>query len=141
MVGHLAGKRAGERVDHEYTGEKVRELERLRGKPANAREHCGVVGEELGVMRPDHAAARTRRGDQVVAVLEFGDDLARERDGVRAIARVVRRLTAACLCFGHDDVGAARFQQLQCRKADRRSHQIDQTGYEESDAHESPEWA
>ena len=87
-------------------------------------------------MRLDHAAAGARRRDQVVAVLEFGDDLRRERLRVGAVAGVVGRLAAARLRRRHEDLRAAGFEQLDRREADRRPHQVDEAGDEEADAHE-----
>jgi hypothetical protein len=86
-------------------------------------------------VRPDHAAARARRGDEEVARLEFRDDLARERQRARAIAGVVSGLPATGLSGRHVDLGAARLQQPQRREADGGAHEVDEAGDEQSDAH------
>ena len=87
-------------------------------------------------MRLDHAGAGTRWGDQVVAILEFGHDLRGQGFRVGTIAGVVGRLAAARLRRRHENLRSTAFEELDRRKADRRPHQIDETGDEEADAHE-----
>src|SRR6266567_3411992 len=48
-------------------------------------------------MRLDHASARARGRDEIVAMLEFPDELGRKRGRALAVARVVARLAAARL--------------------------------------------
>jgi len=105
------------------------------GQDVDALRHGGVIHKQIAVMRPDHAAARPRRGDEVVAVLEFGDDLARQGNRIGAIARVVARLPAARLRWRDVDVRAAGFEELDRREPDRGAHQVDEAGDEEADAH------
>jgi len=55
--------------------------------------------------------------------------------GVGAIARIVGRLPAACLRCRDAYLGPTRFQQADRGEPDRRSHQVDEAGDEQTDAH------
>ena len=137
VVGHRPGERAGHAVELEHAGQELRELVGARGERLRARLHRRVAGEQLLVVRADHAAARAGGRDEVVAALELADDLARDRDRVAAVAGVVGGLAAAGLGGRHVDLGPAGFEQLDGCEPDRGPHQVDETGDEETDAHQA----
>jgi len=137
VIGHAAFETAGYAVELRVVDEKIGELARLCGKCRHAPAHGRIVGEEIGVVRADHAAAGAGRRDQEVAILEFGDDLRRECACVLAIAAIVGRLAAAGLRRGNDDRCARRFEQAESGEANRRAHQVDEAGDEQTDTHRS----
>jgi hypothetical protein len=78
----------------------------------------------------DLTAARAARHDDVVKRLEFGEQLFCQHASGARVARVVGRLAAAGLPFGHDDLESGRFEQPDCREADLGTDGVDQAGYE-----------
>ena len=62
--------------------------------------------------------------------MSFSRELARRL----AVARVPAGLPAAGLRRGNDDIAARVLEQLERGEADRRPHQIDETGHEQADA-------
>ena len=81
--------------------QNIRQLVSLRRQ----RGQCGAlflrnVFEHFRVMRTGHAGTGTRGRDNIIAVGEFTNHLARERDGRDAVTGVVTGLPAAGLRFG-----------------------------------------
>ena len=64
----------------------------------------------------------------MVVALQFDDRLLRQIDGKRPISCAPGWLTAAGLPLRHEYLGTARLKQAQGGKADRGTHEVDQTG-------------
>ena len=135
VVGHRAIEAPGHRIDLEHIGEELRELPGLRGEALGTPEPGRIVAEELGVVRAHHAAARAGRRDDGVEALELGDELPRERDRVGPVAGVVGGLATAGLALRDDHLHAGMVEELERGKTDRRTHQVDEAGDEQADAH------
>ena len=84
-------KRPGTRVELEHVDQEIGELvASWRQARRRARSIAGSSAKQVGIVRLDHAAARAGRRHQVVAALEFGNELARERDARRRDRRSCR---------------------------------------------------
>jgi hypothetical protein len=99
-----------------------------------ALEHRGFIGEELGIVDADHAAAGTRGDDDIIERLEGGDHLARDRLGIGLVARIIGGLTATGLRERHLDAAARLFQELHRGKAHGGPVEIDEAGDEKPHA-------
>ena len=105
----------------------------LSGETLGAKREIGLAREEVGIVLDQHAPARAARGDDVVAVLERVDRLAREPFRAFAVAGIVRWLTTAGLAW-HHHLAAGVFEQFDRRKSDARPDDVDEAGDEQSDA-------
>ena len=105
---------------------------RLFGEALGLGRHLGLAGEQLGIVLDQHAAAGAARRDDVVAILERLDRLARQRLGGRPVAGIVGGLAAAGL-RRHDDPAAGVLEELDGGEADGRAHEVDEAGDEQAD--------
>ncbi len=85
-------------------------------------------------MSADHPHARPGRTDDVVELFEGFDDLPGDVPGVRRVAAVVGRLSAAGLRLRHAHRAARLFQQLDRGEPHVGAEKIDKAGHEETDA-------
>ena len=75
VVRDSSGKATRNAVELEHIDQKIGELVGFGAERARSRQQLRIVAKEIGVVGLDHAAARTGWGDQILAFLEFGDDL------------------------------------------------------------------
>ena len=92
-----------------------------------------LVGEQVGIVHLQHAAARAGRRHDVVVRLERRDHLPGDRARVLPVAGVVGRLAAAGLRRRHLDPAAGRLEQLHRGEADARAEEVDEAGDEQAD--------
>ncbi len=135
VIGHAAAELPGNLLEFRDVGEEFGQLVHAPGEPLDAGPQARRIREQLGVVRLDHPGAGAGRRDEVLAALELGQHFLGERARGGPVARVVAGLAAAGLSGRHVDLAAGRLEQLERRKADARTHQVDETGDEQADAH------
>src|SRR6185312_4871685 len=115
-----------------HIGEEGDELVSALREMLGTLEQRRLVGEELGVMFLDHAAAGAGRHHDIVEALERIDDLARDRLGVGLVAGIVGGLATAGLHRRYLDRAAGFLEQLHGGKTDRGAEEIDEASDEQA---------
>ena len=133
MVGDSSIEARLHGLDLHDVDEKAHELVRLLREAFGLERHVRLAREQARVMRREHAATRPARNDDVVAIGECLDSLARQRLRRRAVAGVIGGLPATGL-RRHDDRATCILEQLDRGEADRRADDVDEAGDEQSDA-------
>ncbi len=136
VIRHLTREFARLQLHPGHVDEEIGQLEHLGAQPAEAVHQFRVVGKKIAVMRADHAAARTGRHHDVIELFELAQGLLGQIARNAPFARVVRRLPATGLGGRHHHLETSGFDQLDDRKPDLGTHQVDQAGNEQSDSHE-----
>ena len=134
MIGRDAVIARGDVIAFHHVGEEGNELEGFGRQRVRNIGHNRIGGEEFGIVRLDHPAARAGRHHNVIEAFENIDDLACDRLGVVAIAGIKGRLPAAGLGGRNFDAATRLFQKLYRSEANGRAEEIDETRYEKRHA-------
>ncbi len=120
-------------VDAHDVDQEADQFVRFFREPLGPLGEIRLAREQVGIVLDEHAAARPARRDHIVAVLERLDRLPRQPFRGRAVAGIIRRLTAAGLAR-HDHFAARILEQLDRGESDARPDDVDEAGDEEPDA-------
>jgi hypothetical protein len=116
-----------------HVGQERHQLMGARRQGLRPGSEARILVEQGGIVVLDHAGAGARGRDHVVEALESRDHVGRDGLGVRAVARVVGRLSAAGLDRRRLDPAAGPLQELDRRQAHAGADEVDQAGDEKPD--------
>ncbi len=139
VIGCGARKRGRDAVEAGDVLQEAHQLVGARGQILRFLTIGGAWREQFAIVAADHAAAGTRRRDDIREAFESLDGRARDRPRAFLVAAVVVWLPAARLAR-NDHLVARRRQQLRGREADARPQGVDKTrdkqGYAPARRHE-----
>src|SRR5712671_4087012 len=108
------------RGDRLYSADIDKERDKLPtplGEIPRARQVLRIVGEEFGVMYPQHPGTRARGRDHIVAIGEGVEHLQGDYLGIGPVTGVVSGLAATGLSTRDPDRAPRVFEQFDSRKA------------------------
>jgi len=123
------------RLHSAHIDEEGNELPTALGQFPRARQVLRIIGEEFGVVYPQHPGARPRRGNDIVVTGKGIEYLQGNCLGIGPVAGVVSRLSATGLSTRDLDRAPRVFEQFDGGKAHRRSEQIHKTRDEQRYTH------
>jgi len=133
VIGDHAVVTSGYGNNAELVDEKADQLVAFGREDLGLVRELGFVGEQLGIVLGDHAAARAAGRHDIVATREGPHVEACDPLGVGSVSRIVGGLAATGL-RRHDHPTSRIFQQFDGGKSDARAHRVDKAGHEQADA-------
>jgi hypothetical protein len=127
MIGDSTLPIRGDRLHSANIDKEGNELPTPLGEFLRARQVPGIVGEEFGVMYPQHPGTRPRGGNDIIIAGKGVEYLQGDCLGIGPVTGVVGGLAATGLSTRDPDRAPRVFEQFDSRKAYCRSEQIDQT--------------